>query len=334
MPKKRMALISAVAFFATAGGGYYLWQKRSADDAHRLRVSGAIEISEAELSFKLPGRVAEVLKEEGDRVQAGEQIARLEDEELRHQVELQAAQVQAAEALLAELLAGARPEERAQAAAAVRAAEADFKRIQDDYLRLKDLYQKGSTSEREYDAARTAYTVAQTRLDQAREQLALVRQGPREEKIAQARANLEQARAALALAQTRLDSAVLTSPLSGVVLARGVGPGEYAAPGTPVVTVGEIEKVYLRAYVEESDLGRVKLGQPVKVSADSYPGKVYAGKITFISPAAEFTPKNVQTQKERVKLVYRIKVDIPNPAQELKPGMPAEAEIIWEGEAD
>ena len=328
MEKKRIAGMVALAVLAAAGGGYYYWETRAADNGNRIRVSGNIEVVETELSFKLPGRVAERLKDEGDRVQAGELIARLEDQDLKQQMDLQKAQAAMAEAVLAELLAGARPEERAQAEAAVRAAQADFKRIQDDYTRLKDLYQKGSTSEREYDAAQTAYEVARTRLDQAKEQLALVRKGPRQEKIEQARANLDQARAALALAQTRLDYAVLTSPLAGVVLAKGVEPGEYVAPGTPVVTVGDVENVYLRAYIEETDLGRVKLGQRVQVTTDTYPGKVYEGKITFISPEAEFTPKNVQTRKERVKLVYRMKVDIPNPHQELKPGMPADAEIL------
>lgn len=117
------------------------------------------------------------------------------------------------------------------------------------------------------------------------------------------------------------------SPLSGWVLSKNAEPGEYLAPGTPVVTVGNLNQVWLRAYISESDLGRVKVGQHVRVTADTFPGKVYKGKISFISPQAEFTPKNVQTEKERVKLVYRVKVDIPNPEMELKPGMPADAEI-------
>jgi HlyD family secretion protein len=111
------------------------------------------------------------------------------------------------------------------------------------------------------------------------------------------------------------------------VLSENIEPGEYVSPGTPVVTVGRLDNVWVRAYINEPDLGRVKIGQPVRVMADSYPGKTYQGHISFISSAAEFTPKNVQTAQERVKLVYRIKIDIANPNFELKPGMPADADI-------
>jgi HlyD family secretion protein len=130
------------------------------------------------------------------------------------------------------------------------------------------------------------------------------------------------------VAETRLGYATLVSPLSGVVLSKNVEPGEYVAAGTPVITVGELVNPWLRAYINETDLGRVKVGQRVYVTTDTYPGKRYEGRISFIASQAEFTPKNVQTEKERVKLVYRVKVDIPNPHMELKPGMPADAEIL------
>jgi HlyD family secretion protein len=134
-----------------------------------------------------------------------------------------------------------------------------------------------------------------------------------------------------ALAETQLGYATLRAPFSGLVLSKNAEPGEYVSPGTPIVVVGDLEHVWLRAYVEETDLGRVKLGQRAYVTTDTYPGKVYQGRLSFIASEAEFTPRNVQTQKERVKLVYRIKIDIPNPAQELKPGMPADAEIVLSG---
>ena len=132
------------------------------------------------------------------------------------------------------------------------------------------------------------------------------------------------------MAETRLGYATLASPLSGVVLSKNVEPGEFVAAGTPLVTVGDLENVWLRAYINETDLGRVKVGQRVRVTADTYPGKRYEGRVSFIASQAEFTPKNVQTEKERVKLVYRVKVDIRNPNMELKPGMPADAEILLE----
>jgi HlyD family secretion protein len=153
-------------------------------------------------------------------------------------------------------------------------------------------------------------------------------EGPRAEKIAQALARKKQAAAALNLAETRRDYARLVSPIGGMVLSEDVESGEYVAPGTPVVTVGVFEHPWLRAYINETDLGRVKHGQKVRVTTDTYPDKEYEGRVSFIASEAEFTPKNVQTQKERVKLVYRIKIDVPNPEMELKPGMPADAEIL------
>jgi len=154
-----------------------------------------------------------------------------------------------------------------------------------------------------------------------------VKKGPRAETIAQARARLQQTREAQALAQTRLEYAGIVSPLTGVVLSKNTEPGEFVAAGTPIVTVGDLEHCWLRGYVEETDLVRVRLGQRVRVTTDGQAGKAYEGKVSFISSEAEFTPKSVQTQKERVKLVYRIKVVIPNPALELKPGMPADGDI-------
>jgi HlyD family secretion protein len=124
-----------------------------------------------------------------------------------------------------------------------------------------------------------------------------------------------------------LSYAVLKSPLAGVVLSKAAEPGEFLSAGAPVVTVADLAGVYLRAYVNETDLGRVKLGARVRVTTDTWPGRVYAGRVAFISSQAEFTPKNIQTNRERVKLVYRAKIELANPAMELKPGMPADADI-------
>ncbi|WP_243688416.1 efflux RND transporter periplasmic adaptor subunit [Geotalea toluenoxydans] len=183
-------------------------------------------------------------------------------------------------------------------------------------------------SQRQLDASGTAFETSRAAVREAREGLALVRKGPRREKIDQARGRLKEAQAALAQAETRLGYATLTSPISGLVLSKHAEPGELVAAGTPVVTLGDITDTWLRAYISETDLGRVKVGQAVLVKVDTYPGRSYRGKVTFISPEAEFTPKNVQTEKERVKLVYRIKITVPNPQMELKPGMPADAEIL------
>ena len=168
---------------------------------------------------------------------------------------------------------------------------------------------------------------AQAALEEANANYEVVK---KQEKIQRAEAQKQQAEAALRLAETRLGYATLCAPLSGVVLSENVEPGEYVAPGTPVVTIGDLENVWLRAYINETDLGRVKFGQEAIITTDTYRDKNYRGRVSFVASQAEFTPKNVQTQEERVKLVYRIKIDVPNPHRELKPGMPADAEILVE----
>jgi len=172
---------------------------------------------------------------------------------------------------------------------------------------------------------------ASAALKEAEERLREIRNGPRAETIEQAQARLQQAREALQLSETRLSYTTIVSPLAGVVLTDSIEAGEFVAPGTPVVTVGDLHHVWLRGYIDETDLGRIKVGQAVRVTADTHPDKVYQGRVTFIASEAEFTPRSVQTTKERVKLVYRIKVDIPNPDLELKPGMPADGEVDTTG---
>jgi HlyD family secretion protein len=233
-------------------------------------------------------------------------------------------------------------------------AKADLARAQADYVRASRLMKEKSISAEDYDRAKAVYEVADQRARQASEELELrqegtrkeriaqaeaalaeakaryelVLAGPRKETIQQARARVQQAEASLELAKTRLGYTAIVSPLSGVVLSKNIEPGEYVAPGTPVVTIGDLVNVWLRAYVNESDLGRVNFGQDVQVTTDTYPGRVYKGRISFVSSEAEFTPKSVQTEHQRVRLVYRIKIDITNRQKELKPGMPADATII------
>lgn len=326
MKKKRLVL-AVVALAVVAGVAVRLMRTNSELDRNTLRLSGNVEITSAQVSFNIPGRVEHRLVSEGESVTNGQVVAFLEKTELEQELAMRRADVQAAQAALAELETGTRPEEIDQAAAAVEVARAEAKRVNGDLARQKELFQQKVISPREFEAAEAAAGMASAKVREAEARLALLKKGPREETILAARARLEQARQAVARAETRLAYTTLTSPLTGVVLAEGIENGEYAVPGTPVVTVGDIENVWLRAYVNETDLGRIKIGQRVMITTDTYPGKVYEGRLSFIAPQAEFTPKNVQTTKERVKLVYRVKVDTANPNQELKPGMPADAEI-------
>ena len=324
---RKKVIVAALILIAAA---VVIWRlaSRPAARTDELTVSGTIEVTDVEVSFKVSGRVKERLVDEGDQVAAGQVIARLEDEDQLHELAEREAEVRAAAAALAELRAGSRPEEIAQAEAALQRVRAEEERLRVDFARQQELFRKEVIAAREMDTARSRYDTAKASVREAAEKLALVRRGPRRETIDQSRARLQDAEVAVARAKTRRSYTTVTSPVAGYVLSKNVEAGELVAAGTPIVTIGDLGSVWLRAYVRETDLGRVKLGQPAKVTSDTWPGKVYDGRVTFISSAAEFTPKSVQTEKERVKLVYRIKITVPNPAAELKPGMPADATIV------
>lgn len=327
----KKVLATAILVVIAAAASLWLDLRKTGNERGVLRASGNIEVTSVELSFKIPGRVKERPVDEGETVKPGQVVARLDSEDLQHEVEMRSAEAQAARSAVSELEAGYRKEEIAQAEAALRRVTAEAERIRIDYARQEQLYRKEVIPAREFDAARAAYEGSQASVREAGERLKLLRSGPRRETIDQARARLRDAEAALALAETRLGYAVLTSPVAGVVLSKNIESGEQVAAGTPVVTVGLLDEVWVRAYIGETDLGRVKVGQEATVTTDTRPGEKYRGRISFISQEAEFTPKSVQTVKERVKLVYRIKVVIPNPNRELKPGMPADVEIRTEG---
>ncbi len=375
---KKIAIIALVV--ALVGLAIYWFALRSpVADADLIQVSGNIEVTDAEVSFKMAGRVDSRSVDEGQFVQKEATVAVLDAAELESELALRSAEMHAAEAALAELIAGTRSEEIAAAKAAMEGAQAfvnelvsgarpqeikaakakleannlEVVHVKSDFDRAQALIRSDAVSQQEYDASMAIYEIAITQqvasqeglklieegpraeqieraratLSQTKAQYDLAKAGPREETIQQARARIEQVKASVGLAEIRIAYATLKSPLTGIVLSKNVEPGEYVAAGTPVVTVGDLENVWLRAYINETDLGRVKVGQLARVKTDTYPDRQYEGRVSFISSEAEFTPKNVQTSQERVKLVYRIKVDIANIRMELKPGMPADATI-------
>jgi HlyD family secretion protein len=278
---------------------------------------------------------------------------------LAAELDLRRANIQQAEARLRELLAGSRSQEIQQARAIVEDARAQHEQAQADWQRGEKLYGNDDISRAQYDQYKTRLESTAAALKRAQENLKLVEEGPRAEQIDSARAQLEQAKASLEMTkaiqlelrrkevelQTRqaeveraraqvsivdsqLDDTVVTSPINGVVLVKSAELGEVLAAGTTFGTIGDLDNPWLRAYINERDLGRIKLGMKARVTTDSFPGKVYWGKVSFISPEAEFTPKQIQTSEERVKLVYRIKIEVSNPQHELKSNMPADAEIL------
>jgi HlyD family secretion protein len=276
-------------------------------------------------------------------------------------IEQKRADLSSNESKLLELKNGSRPQEIQDSKAAVDSAQAEWDRAKRDWDRAQTLFKDDDISTEQYDQFRNRWQNAQAALKQTQERYSLVVAGPRAEQVeAQAgqvqraqgalkmaeanalelkrreqeldtrRAEIAQAKASIALIDSQLADTIAYSPVDGVVLVKAADVGEVLAPGTTVVTVGDIDHPWLRGYIDEKDLGKVKIGSKANLTTDSYPGKVYPGRVSFIASEAEFTPKQIQTQQERVKLVYRIKIEVENPRRELKSNMPADAEIVTE----
>ncbi len=389
MKKRRVVLILLV--LAAAGGAWYWYYGRMNGATDRILVSGNLELTQVDLSFKTAGRMTELAVREGDFVKKGDLIAKLDDAQLAQQllrdqaavaaaqsayqqlettIEYQAATIDSdistrhaelaqAQAKLDDLLAGSRPQEIQQAQSGVADAQAWNDQARSDWERAQTLFAREDISKSQFDQARAKLDSTAAQLRQAQDHLALVKEGPRKEEIAGARAQvaraqaavqtaeanrielrrkqqelnarraeIERSRAQAGMTQTQIADATIVAPIDGVVLVKSAEAGEVIAAGTTIVSLGDIAHPWLRAYINETDLGRVKLGQKAELSTDSFPGKKYDGRISFISSEAEFTPKQIQTKEERVKLVYRIKVDVANPHQELKNNMPVDAEIL------
>lgn len=313
-----LVLIGLAALFAS---------RLSKEPSDQIHVFGNIEVTEVDVSFKLPGKVEKRFVDEGELLYAGQLVAELEKVELLSQKDIGLAKLAQAEANFKEIKTGSLPREIVQAGAKLTDAETDFSRLKDDYTRQEALLRDEVISQREFDVSKSSYRTSEANLKQALDSYELLRGIIQEERVQAAQSQINEASGNLAIANKHLEDASLKSPLSGWVLSKNVESGEVVQAGTPIVTVGNLNDIWFRAYVDETDLGKIKLNQKVRVTTDSYPNKTYEGYISFISKQAEFTPKNVETKKERVKLVYRIKVYLKNPAFELRPGMPAEGVI-------
>jgi len=324
VPKKIFIVIAIIALAAVAA---LIISRRGSAVKGEIKVSGTIEVTSVELSFKVGGRLSRRLVDEGMQVAAGQTVALLEDDELQQERSARGADEKAVRAALADLEAGSRREEIAQGEASLVRMKADADKLARDALRAESLFTREVIPRQELDAARAGRDASAAAVREAEQRLKLLKAGPRPDAVLQARARVEASAAGRSLAETRLGQATLTAPMAGLVLAKHAEPGEMLAPGAPVVTIARMDEVWLRGYIPEADVGRVAIGQRARVTADAWPGRVLEGRVSFISSEAEFTPKNVQTEKERVKLVYRIKVTLPNPKGELKPGMPVDAII-------
>jgi HlyD family secretion protein len=383
--RKRIIIILALVIVATIVGVLLSGRPQ---DPNRIKLSGNIELTRVDISFKIPGKLVERTVDEGDAVKKGMLIARLGQEQIDQQknrdsagvssaewamqqsrsaidwqrqtlagdIELKRAGLRQAQARLDELLAGSRSQDIQQAQSAVADVRAQNEQARLDWERAQTLYKNDDISRSQYDSYRTRFESTAAALRQVQERLALVREGPRKEEIEAARAQVQQAKASVQLSEAnrmelqrreqefdarrseverakaqvgmtdaQVADATVVSPIDGVVLVKSAEIGEVVAAGTAVVSIGDIDHPWMRAYINERDLGRVKLGMKAKVTSDS--GKTYVGRVSFISDQAEFTPKQIQTAEERVKLVYRIKIEVENPQRELKSNMPVEAEL-------
>jgi HlyD family secretion protein len=320
-----LLLLAAVAA-AAAARFYPKWfGKRPVQNL--LKLSGNIEAHESLVSFKVTGRIVAMPIDEGMTIKTGDLLARVDNDDYRQQVEVDQATTRVRDRQLALGLAGSRRQEVEAARQAILDAQADLEQRKKDYARYQALYEKDEIPAQTRDQAATNVTRAQASCDRAQQIYNELQEGTRQEELAVDRANVHQADQNLHLSRIRLAYTVLRAPFNGVILVRQAELGEVVSPGTPIVTLADLDHLWLRVYVPETDLGKVHWGQDVDVRTDTYPDKIYRGRISLISSEAEFTPKSVQTEKERVTLVYRMKVDVENPNYELKPGMPADAYI-------
>jgi len=297
-------------------------------DDSAIVLSGNIEVTEVDAGFKIGGRIAKLKAEEGEKVEKDKILATLDKVEFENIVSQNVAYLNEKQILLEELKAGSRREDLEHAKANVSYADAELSKTKKDYERIESLYNNGILSAQQFDSAKKSYEAAVSMHKKSLESFNLVKAGPRMEEIKAAENRVQYAEASLKVAKEKLNDTTIYSPVSGVILKKNAESGEIISPAIPVYTIGVLEKPWIKVYVKEDKLGLIKLGQRAEIKTDSFPNKIYEGTVTYISSEAEFTPKNIQTQEERVKLVFGVKISVENRNDELKPGMPADVRLL------
>lgn len=322
---RRRALVVVVLLLA-AGASWLLVRRGEAESA--ILASGTVEARETDLGFRASGRIDLVAVDEGEEVAAGDLLAALDDRELEAGLEVARARAAAAQASLEEMTRGFRTEEIEQARAAMRAAARRLEDAQRNLERARSLFSAGAISQQTLDDRETALTLAQAEAEEAGERLRLLESGIRSERIAAQRATLAAAEAEVERVAAQLEHTRIIAPFAGLITIRHREPGEVVAAGAPVLTLMNPEDRWVRIYVRADRVGRLSIGQVARITADAYPDRTYEGRIAFIASEAEFTPRDVQTPEERVKLVYRVKVRIEgDPSFDLKPGLAADIRL-------
>lgn len=305
----------------------FQWPWQRATESDRIELSGTVEARELDLAFQVGGRIASLAVDEGDAIKIGQLLAELDPRDYQLALHTAVAQEEAARAALAILQAGTRQQELRVAEAKLNQAQANLDYARAEFKRVSELIPKKLATDSQQDQARQQQNVALAGVEQAQQNLALLREGPRREQLDQAAAEYRARQVAVATAQQQLQYVQLHSPVAGVVSVRLAEAGEVVAAGKAVLRIAELGKPWVRAYLNEADLPRVQLGQAAEVRVDGLPGQVWTGRLAFIAPNAEFTPKTVETRALRVDLVYRVKVEVDNPDGVLKLGQPADVTL-------
>lgn len=327
MKKSHRIFIIVLVVLAASSVAAWIFTKHRTADVNALILYGNVDIRQVQLSFNGSDRIAQLLVKEGDAVKKGQLLATLDTVRLTSNVELQKAQLASQQQIVSRLEAGSRPEEILKAQADVDAARIDAENAERVYQRSKTLVEQNFVAKQQADDAHAAADAAKAKLHSLQEVLKLVQIGPRKEDIAQAKAALNANQAALDVARKALADASLYAPDNGVIQGRILEPGDMASPQRPVYTLALTDPIWVRAYVQETALGKLKPGMTAEISTDSYPGKHYRAWVGFISPTAEFTPKTVETTEVRSNLVYQVRVFVCNAQNELRLGMPATVTI-------
>jgi HlyD family secretion protein len=325
---KKVVPIAIVGLLVLGLVAYWFWHRD--DGTGAIVLYGNVDVRQVDLPFNDAERIAEVLVEEGTKVKAGQVLARLDSGRLLPRVQQAEARVAVQSEALRKLRNGARPEEVAQARAMVNVAQSEAANASSQFERLRGISDESkgrAVSPQDLEAASTAARMSEAQAENARKALELTLAGPRDEDIDQAKAQLDAAQADLALLKRQLADVELISPTDGVIRNRLMEPGELATPQRPVFSIAIANPKWVRAYLSEADLSRIKIGAPANVTIDSAVGSPIQGKVGFISSTAEFTPKTVQTEELRTSLVYEVRVFVNDSEDRLRLGMPATVSI-------
>ncbi|MCK9280355.1 MAG: efflux RND transporter periplasmic adaptor subunit [Melioribacteraceae bacterium] len=320
MKTKLAALLSLILIITSCSGD---------NNGTYIEESGTIEATESVISSQVSGKVLSIKNDEGSIVSEGDTLLIIDHELYEIQLLQANAGRDMAKAQYDLLIKGARSEDIKSSYEMLLQAEANYKLAESDHERMTNLFETNSITKRQLEETNTRYDVTKAQYNSAKENYAKIKNFARPEELAQAKANYERADAASKLIEKNIRDCFVTSPVKGTVVKSYVEKGETVSMLSSLAKVTDLSMVKLVVYVPENVLGKIKTGQRAEISTDSYTGKVYEGKVIFISPEAEFTPKNIQTKDERTKLVFAVKIEVPNPDNELKAGMPADAKVIF-----